>query len=124
MALRLGVLKDHLKLIARSNIERIGMIIGRGTVGYALIAVKNTAGNPRIEFSGDPWDIVVAHNTADILGVEVIGIYHTHPSGEPNPSPRDLDGMIAWPYIWVIASPMIVRGWRLIGGSLREVLLD
>ncbi len=121
MALSLGSLAVHLRIIARRREESLGLILGRGERASLLVGIRNVARNKRVEFLGDPWATIAAHAIAENLGLEVLGVYHTHPCGTPRPSRRDLEGMKAWPYIWVIASPTGLKAWIMKGGEAREV---
>ena len=121
MALKLGPLTRHLELLAQQGFEKLGVIIGRGEEAYMLVAVRNISSHPELEFTGDPWAVVQAHKIASIYSLEVIGVYHTHPCGNPYPSIRDLTGMRNWPYIWVIASREGVKAWKLRGETAIEV---
>ena len=121
MALSLGPLAIHLQIIACRGEEALGLILGRGEDAALLVGIRNVARNKRVEFLGDPWATIVAHTVAENLGLEVIGVYHTHPCGTPRPSKRDLEGMKAWPYIWVIASPTGLKAWIMKDGEAVEV---
>jgi proteasome lid subunit RPN8/RPN11 len=121
MAIVLGPLQVALTTLTKKEEETLGLVLGRNSEATALVAVRNIARNPRMEFLGDPRAIVVAHKVAENMGLDVISIYHTHPNGKPFPSNRDVEGMRLWPFIWVIASPEGVRAWLLQEGGLREV---
>ncbi len=38
-------------------------------------------------------------------GQEILGIYHSHPNGLPEPSDRDLDGAWIPDFVWLILAP-------------------
>ena len=116
-----GPLLQVLTLIARSaKNEKAGLLIGRKgqgeTLCHGLVAVRNVAESP-VRFTMDPWGIVVAHKAAWNLGLDVVGVFHTHPCGEPVPSPLDARFMRLWPMPWVIASPRGVGAWILRDGG-------
>jgi len=125
----LGPLKRQLMLLAEAGgPERVALLLGVAEAGearvYAAFRVDNVRGSP-VEFEGDPWQLVVAHKAGEKYGLEVVGVYHTHPSCPPTPSVKDLDGMKRWPYIWAIACPGELRAWRLAGeGRVEEVEVE
>ncbi len=92
--------------------EVVGYIIGsraeqgKNFYGEALIMARNISKSLEVEFMADPRDILVAHDVAENLNKEVIGVFHTHPFCASVPSRRDVEGMKLWPLVWVIASPI------------------
>ncbi|MDH5816338.1 MAG: M67 family metallopeptidase [Candidatus Nezhaarchaeota archaeon] len=92
-----------------------------------LYKVKNVSMISRVRFEMDPRDIYEAHKYAERLGLEIIGIYHSHP-GPPTPSVIDLEGMKHWPIVWLIVSSIdgSMAAYVVKDGSTREleVLLE
>ncbi|MCE4607142.1 MAG: M67 family metallopeptidase [Desulfurococcales archaeon] len=83
--------------------ELCGFLLG--TDKYRVIfPVENISGKPQTEFYMDPQGILAAHKLAENLGLKVMGIYHTHIYGSPEPSSKDLNGMQLWPLPWLIVS--------------------
>ncbi len=124
----LGPIKGHLLRIASlDGPERVALLLGKrsddNVVVYVVFRVDNVRGSP-VEFEGDPWQLVVAHKAAEKYGLEVVGVFHTHPACPASPSPSDVDGMKKWPYPWVIACPGYLRAWLLEGGKVREVAVE
>ncbi len=119
----LGPLCRLLALLAGLGVpERVGLLMGyagaRGVYKVvAYYAVRNLSLEPR-SFESDPLDVVAAHKAAWGLGVDVVGVFHTHPAGPPRPSSRDVDNMRLWPIIWVIASPLGIGAYRPRRGRL------
>ena len=106
-----GVLVEH---AARSRHEAVGILLGivEGGVArvHAVYMVENLKKSP-IAFEADPWQVVQAYKSSEKYGVDVIGVFHTHTACPATPSPRDVEGMRAWPYIWLIACPGELRAW-------------
>lgn len=103
--------------------ERVGFLIGfargsRVTI-VAYYAVGNLEESPAA-FTADPLDVISAHKAAWNLGLDVVGVYHTHPCGPPRPSSRDLSGMEKWPLPWIIGG----RSGELAAFRLREGRLE
>jgi proteasome lid subunit RPN8/RPN11 len=50
-----------------------------------------------------------------------VGVFHTHGECPASPSKKDLEGMKAWPYAWIIACRGEVRAWIPFEGDAREI---
>lgn len=85
-----------------------------------FLPARNVSQDP-LGFLIDPLDVVRAREEAESSGLEILGIYHSHPSGRPEPSPRDVEAMVLWPLVWVIGSPHGVEAWRACSGSLKRL---
>jgi len=83
--------------------ELCGFLLGTNKF-QVIFPVENISDNPCIEFYMDPYGILGAHKLAENLGLNVMGIYHTHIYGSPEPSSKDLNGMKLWPLPWLIVS--------------------
>lgn len=68
-------------------------------------------------FRIDPGDLLVVERKLDGGDEVLVGFFHSHPGGPPEPSETDLE--LAWPgYLYLIqdargGEPGEVRGWRL-----------
>lgn len=51
----------------------------------------------------EPMDMLEAERLADELGLQIIGVYHSHPDHPPQPSNFDLDMAVPW-YFYLITS--------------------
>jgi len=84
----------------------------------AVVACANVAADPARRFEIDPAALLSAHRAARRGGPAVVGHYHSHPSGDPTPSPRDAADAAADGSIWLIAGSISghveVRGWRAV----------
>lgn len=108
------------RILSRDRREHVGLLFGRGRRVTVYVPLRN-ASRENYLFTGDPWDTVVAFTSTDKYGLHLVGVFHTHPCGEPAPSYLDVEGMKRWPYIWVISSPYGLRAWRLVDDSLVEI---
>jgi len=77
-----------------------------------------------------PEDVMATENEAEKVGLEVLGIFHSHPDHPPVPSATDLDAALPW-YSYLITSidrgrAVQSRSWRLSEdrGELVEEELD
>lgn len=123
----LGVLCRHAGLAASiGGHERVGYLLGveegGSTIVYALVHARNVRSS-RVEFEADPRDTLTAHMVAENLGLEVVGVFHTHPCGRPAPSVADLEGMKLWPLVWVISTTSGLGAFRLVEGKLVECVI-
>lgn len=78
----------------------------------------------------DPREILQAEELAEQLGLEVIGVFHSHPDHPPAPSQYDLEWAVPW-YLYLITSieggtASESRVWRMLEdhSSMVEEVLD
>jgi proteasome lid subunit RPN8/RPN11 len=60
------------------------------SVVRAIRQVDNVAETPQIRYAMDPEAQLAAIESAEADGHEVVGFYHTHPTGPPRPSETDV----------------------------------
>ncbi|PJF25333.1 MAG: hypothetical protein CUN53_13325 [Phototrophicales bacterium] len=74
--------------------ETCGLIGGlrQGSVDQAveIIPVLNTASDPECAYQMDERALAAALTTLEKHGLTLVGIYHSHPQGDPVPSRRDI----------------------------------
>ena len=100
--------------------EGAGFLIGDAGVVKEILALPNSRGNAerhnRFEISAE--DYVKAEETADSLGLSLIGVFHSHPDC-PN-VPSEYDREWAQPFFSYIITRVDdgkavgIRSWRLI----------
>jgi proteasome lid subunit RPN8/RPN11 len=66
-----------------------GRIEARAYHAVEVIPVANQARSPR-RYRLDPEEQVRAFNRIDSTGLELVGIFHSHPEGPETPSPTDI----------------------------------
>ena len=73
----------------------------------------------------DPQETLQAEQLAEQLGLEVIGVFHSHPDHPPAPSQYDLEWVVPW-FVYLITS--VVDGaasdsrvWRMMEDHSRMV---
>lgn len=101
--------------------EVCGLLIGRfdGIVTRvdAVLEAANRASISARRYILDPDDFLAAEWRARETGLEVVGVWHSHPDHPPRPSATDLEH--AWPgYSYVIVAVTKdglpeIRSWRL-----------
>lgn len=113
--------------------EACGVLIGRNDGNLTRVEHITEARNlnvdsPHNRYRLDPEDFLRADRWAAQRGLEVVGIWHSHPNAAPFPSDTDLEA--AWPgYSYVIISvnerrSIVVRSWRLDGEVFVEEKIE
>lgn len=92
--------------------ECCGLLFGSADAITASRAAANIHASPETRFEIDPQTLIEAHRAMRSGGPRVVGYYHSHPAGPPEPSATDAamaggDGMI-----WAIVAAGEVRLWR------------
>jgi proteasome lid subunit RPN8/RPN11 len=92
--------------------ECCGLLLGRGERIDELRPAANIAADPRLRFEIDPAALFAAHRAARAGGPEVVGYYHSHPVGHPQPSATDCEHASGDNRAWAIAAGGMVAFWR------------
>lgn len=95
-------------------------VVGQVTQRYPLINSARSA----VLFESDPRSMFDATRAIDSRGLEVLAVYHSHPSSAPIPSKTDL-ARNYWPsaatiIIGLVQEEADVRAWWLAEESFRE----
>lgn len=112
--------------------EGCGFLAGRGGEVLAVLPVRSVQASPA-RYAMDPAEQLRALEQVRISGREVVGIYHSHPSGPDAPSAADLQGAL-WPgsgepsypgAVQVIVSfagraEPVVRAYAVVAGRFSE----
>jgi proteasome lid subunit RPN8/RPN11 len=109
--------------------ETCGLLLGRPRAGGAhvvrIVVARNVESlRAHDRYVLDPASFLAADRQARAEGLEIIGIWHTHPDHPARPSPTDLAA--AWDgYSYVIVSVRSdgacqLRCWRLVGTEFLE----
>ncbi|ABK77164.1 metal-dependent protease of the PAD1/JA B1 superfamily [Cenarchaeum symbiosum A] len=85
------------------------------TVVREVYPARNADESP-VSFSISPEELIRGYVKAGEMGLDVVGIFHSHPSSEAAPSGKDRQYMITNPVPWLIYSG--------IDGSFRAYILD
>lgn len=118
-------LEELIKEALKTKVELCGFLLGHCRGEEVIVErfepLENAASSP-VCFEARAEDILRAHLLAEELGLEVVGIYHSHPA-PPSPSSLDLKGMERWPLVWLIVSSLdgSVGAFQLIEGSVTQV---
>lgn len=107
--------------------EACGILLGSMDGPACMIQkaiLTSNADNSPVRFSISDMDVIHAYRAAEIHGVEVVGIYHSHPISSAVPSGRDITYMELNPGVWIIRSGLDgrMRAW-VRSDTVREVTL-
>ena len=90
--------------------EACGLLLGRANRVEAVQAAANVSPQPLTRFEIDPAALFAAHRAARGGGPELVGYFHSHPSGHPLPSATDCEHASGDGRIWAIVADGEV-GW-------------
>jgi len=100
--------------------EVCGLLWGDEGRITAVKPARNVAADPAATFEVDPQALIAALKAERQGGPRLIGHYHSHPNGDPSPSPRDLAA--AEPgRLWLIVGGGEARLWFAEKATFREV---
>jgi proteasome lid subunit RPN8/RPN11 len=101
------------------NLECCGLLFGAAeapTVIACVRPVANVHPDPARYFEIDPVALIGAYRDARDGGPALLGFYHSHPGGRPQPSATDCEHAGGDGRVWAIIAPGIaevdVRFWR------------
>lgn len=104
--------------------EVCGLLFGSADRVMAAQSCRNVAGDPRTAFEIDPAQLIAAHRATRAGGPQIVGCYHSHPSGAPEPSVRDAEAAVPDGSIWLIVAGGEVRCWHAVAGGHRHGRFD
>ncbi len=106
--------------------EACGLLAGKGNTVTEMISIRNQAASPT-RFRMDPDEQLHAFERIESEGLDLLGIYHSHPEGPDRPSATDI-AEAAYQTVYVIwwrsSGNWSVRGWWIEDGRLSDVKLE
>jgi proteasome lid subunit RPN8/RPN11 len=93
-------------------LEACGLLLGEGERIAEARACGNVALEPETRFELDPQALIDAHRAERGGGPTLVGYFHSHPSGSPEPSATDRAQASGDGKVWAIAAHGLVRFWR------------
>jgi len=93
-------------------LEACGLLVGKNDQGEKILFVENQAKSP-VRFVMDPLEQLKAFDWIDDNGLELLGIFHSHPAGPETASSTDI-AEAAYDVVHVICSRNNNQ-WRLLG---------
>ena len=131
--MRLTIPGDVVRAIVRhARAERprecCGFLVGGGKrVQFAVAAPNVTASRSRYRID-DSTHIELRRALRRFSPrLEIVGVYHSHPSGDPRPSPTDVAEAFYPDWIHLIVgmqSGISVRAYRIRGGRVQSVVIQ
>ena len=110
-------------VIAQAPLEACGLLAGKQNAVEAVLKVRNAEQSP-VRFHMDPQEQFNAFEWIEANGLELVGIYHSHPSGPETASVTDI-AEAAYEAVHVIWSrskqAWKARGFWIEAGEVTEV---
>jgi proteasome lid subunit RPN8/RPN11 len=110
----------------RVPLEACGLLGGKNSQVVITLGVPNSERSP-VRFCMDAREQWRAFKSIEAAGLELVGIYHSHPNGPANPSPTDVAEATyaAVQVIWQRQEGRwAARGFWIEGGKVTEVALQ
>ena len=109
--------------------ECCGLLAGRDGVITRVCPAANTASDPRTSYEIAPEELFRLMREIRAAGLTLAGIYHSHPNGANEPSPRDLERAYYPDAAYFIISPRAdavrpVRAFAIRDGRVVEIELQ
>jgi proteasome lid subunit RPN8/RPN11 len=115
-------LLQHLHAVAAASPaeEVCGLLLGHANRIDAVQIARNIAASPATHFEVDPLCLIAAHKAARAGGAQVIGNWHSHPQGRPEPSAEDARCAAPDGQVWLILGQGSAQCWQAVpNGSWR-----
>ena len=122
--------KEQLKeMIVHVNshmpLEACGLLAGHDSKVEAVLVVTNQA-QSEVRYLMDPIEQLHAFEWIDSNGMDLLGIFHSHPTGPETVSPTDI-AQAGYAVVYVILAPVDnvwrARGFWIADGAFNEVAL-
>lgn len=125
------ITRDHVQEIveyvnAHTPLEACGLLVGKNDRVEKVLLVKNQAQSP-VRFVMDPYEQLNAFEWIESSELELLGIFHSHPTGPETASPTDI-AEASYDVVHVICSQLDgswkLRGFWIKNGISTEVTLQ
>ncbi len=109
--------------------ECCGLLAGRDGVITHVFSAENVASDPAKNYEIAPREIFRMMREFRAAGLEFLGIYHSHPNGENQPSARDIELAYYSEEVYFILSPRPdaakpVRAFSIRDGRATELEIE
>jgi proteasome lid subunit RPN8/RPN11 len=106
--------------------ECCGLLAGRDGVITHVFPAANSASNPATAYEIAPREIFDRMREMRAAGLDLLGIYHSHPNGKNDPSPRDVESAYYPDAAYFIISPLPgapkpIRAFSIRDGQVAEL---
>ncbi|HET8989964.1 MAG TPA: M67 family metallopeptidase [Acidimicrobiales bacterium] len=103
--------------------EGCGLLVGRADEVVEVVASPNVADSARV-YEIDPRVLLRTFRDAEVRGLEVIGVFHSHTHSVAYPSPTDVAQAPdpSWHYVLVslAEAQSDLRSFRIVEGTITE----
>lgn len=98
-----------------------GTITDKKSIVKEVFLAKNQQESP-VNFTISNEDLIQSYKRADEKGLDVVGIFHSHPTSEAYPSSTDKKFMLANPVVWLIYS-VVSRNFKayVLESQIKEI---
>lgn len=116
---------DTLRAEARAAHPRecCGLLLGKGWRIAQALPAANVHPDPARRFEIDPAALIAAHKEAREGGPDILGYYHSHPSGPAEPSATDRAEASHDGRVWAIVAGGAIGWWRDGGTGFASVVV-
>lgn len=97
---------------ANPEIEICGLLIGTADTINDIVAATNVAADPATMFEVDPTILFAVLRRERAGRGTLVGCYHSHPTGDGNPSATDAAMIRNTGELWLIAARGALHAWR------------
>ena len=110
----------------RAPLEACGLLAGKNERVEITLGIHNTE-RSAVRFRMEPRAQWRAFQRIEAAGLDLVGIYHSHPNGPDHPSPRDVaESMypvtqIIWVRVDAVWQP---HGFQIEGGKVIEIPIE
>lgn len=109
---------------ASPEAEVCGLLFGEETSIISAVPTINVADSPAQNFEIDPAALFAAIRAERDGGEQIVGHYHSHPTGLARPSARDAEMALDAGRLWLIVAAGEMGVWRAVSpGRLEPVEL-
>lgn len=101
---------QHIEALAGARFpeEACGLLVGQRADNAVLVSEaresRNIASDPRAHFEVDPGLRLRLQRELRGQGLEIVGVFHSHPSGDPAPSKTDCAAIWEPDLLWLITA--------------------
>ncbi|MFA5839151.1 MAG: M67 family metallopeptidase [Candidatus Margulisiibacteriota bacterium] len=110
------------------SFEVCGLLAGVNAKISHVFRMLNTDTKPETGYFMDPKEQLVVMKEIRKLGLELLGIYHSHPSSPAYPSPKDVEKAFYDEVSYLIVSLLnkkpAVRAFRIVAEKIREEKIE
>ena len=124
------ILSQSIKEILRRHAENeqpnesCAILFGKENIISDTFLTKNIEESP-VNFTISNEQLIEAYQTAEQKGLEVVGVFHSHPNSEAFPSNTDKKFMQSNPVAWIIYSG-IESNFKafILESEIKEILIE